>query len=607
MGPGLSLKLLDRALLILAILQAALVVWFFPGPFGADAHAVYLPIARALNEGAGLHGFAPLAQGELRLPGHPSLLAAAAGLTGDLRAATELLNVLALSGTGLLVHLGVRQAGAAEPWPGLAALLALLEPNLVLAGGKALPDAVAVGLICAVVACLLAERRRTGWRAAGWVALAAVIAALAMQVRLNLVALLPAGLVFLFAQRRPGRWLRTPLFLLVWALPLLLLLPLARALAEIEIGFPHGSIERGIVAGQRGLSGSPGWPQMLSAAWHGVLDLPTRLLASVSAPWVALGVVALPAGLWRRPRDPTRLIAFLVFFGMAAALVPIHFEARYYTFAAPLLVGASAVTLDGLLRGPWGRVLVPVVGALTIAQLSSQVAELRGPLAERRRTELAARELCAFLDRERGDEPSLMVAATDRLRLYSRFNDCETSVRRPQRIFLAADVHLLSPLPFRIWEGASPAPNKALVAAEELRFGPWRVQRVAPEEPSSSSALGPPSTAPPVRSLDWTRALPWNAAKACRSEWLEAPSGRYRLVAELHSSGDVAARLGVDLGSQRLMLYGALGTRHERVVEIPRGARIRIGLCPLTAYKSGQLRVGLSLHPLEEPHPAPAP
>lgn len=45
----------------------------------------------------------------MKLPGHASLLAAAAGLTGDLRHATTLLNALALVATGL-DHLLVARA-----------------------------------------------------------------------------------------------------------------------------------------------------------------------------------------------------------------------------------------------------------------------------------------------------------------------------------------------------------------------------------------------------------------------------------------------------------------------------------------------------------------
>lgn len=597
---------LDRLLLSLALLGSALLVWFYPGPFGADAHAVYLPIARALNEGAGWVGFAPLVQGSLRLPGHSALLAGAAWLTGDLRAGVALLNTLAMGAIAGFVYSGVRRAGAASPWPGAAAGLAVLQPNLVEAGGKALPDAVGVGLVLLCGALLLAERRTSGWRAAAFVVLAGLVAAFATQVRLNLIVLIPCGLVFLLAQRRSGRWLRTPLFLLVCGLPFLLLVPLARALAEIEIVFPHGSFERGITAGHRELSGPPGLPQMISATLQGFVSIPERLFATVDAPWVVLGAFSLAVGLYRRWRDPVRLLALLLFSSMVLALVPIHFEARYYTFAGPFLVGAAVVGLDAFLRGPWSRSLAPLAWGLVLTVVAHDVASARRQVTERRATELAARALCLHIDRTRGEDPAIFVATTDRMRLYSRFNDCETSVRAPQRTFLVSEHLVLHPLPFRLPEGAKPVLNRALVREEELRFGPWRMERIVPEYPSPKLVAEASTPGPKVFSLEWARELPWSPPKACRSEWMQVPPGPHRLVVEIHSRGNVAGRLGIVLGTTKLALYGAHGTRHERMVEVPPHGRIALRFCPVTAYKSGRIDLRLSLHQRPE-LPAPAP
>jgi hypothetical protein len=520
---------------ILAVVQGETVA--------GDPLGVYFPVVKGLRSGSGLDAFAPLWRGVARMPGHPLILWAASFLSSDLQGAGAIVGI----GCGAIVLLCealiLRRMNAGIVETCAALLLTGAHPLFASATADALPDMPACAAVLASSVLLLdhgSDRRRA--------LLAGLFAGVATLVRLNLIALALAGPLILRRERRS-----TLLFVAGFVLGLSPLVPITAHLHARGIEVPAFYVDREIL----GLTGpkEPPLTTLLHTLARGLGSLVTNVLDASGWPLAALGSVAIAAGAINdRPGARTAAVLLVA---LIAALVPIHFEARYYLWCVPAFAAGAIIAVRAVLEriGLKRSLALGLIATIALLVTAELLARDRSESYAKHEVRAEERTLCAAIIARLPPDTTAIAGTTKGAYRWSLLRDCPSPHVGPPAFELVEAEADDAGLSFWIAPQSEPAPK----GATEIARGKNQVAYVLTATIASATS----TSARELLTDPWTVELPRRPDRASSARAFGLAPGHPTIVVKMESTPPFAARL--TLNGRNLWCAGGSCTRIARI------------------------------------------
>jgi dolichyl-phosphate-mannose-protein mannosyltransferase len=556
-----------------------------PIAISGDPYGIFFPVVQGIVRGHGLSSFAPLWRGPLKMPGWPILISVFGVFEDDLIAAAQMAGALCAMVTLAVMAWALKRTGASAIEIIVAAALAATSPVFARAAMEPLPDMAACAALALTAYFLIRgletppSAARSDRPASKLLFFAGASAGAAVLFRVNALALYPAGLVAIAVHERATRWRRVLAFSAGFiAAGLVGATPTIALFATRGIVVPHLFI-RYI---DNNIGEASGFDSFVKICEHGLKETVFRVRWAMQWPIAAIGVAGMTVAIVRK-RQLESIVAAAILFFMLGVLVPIHFEARYYVYAIPILAAAFVATYAAAVR----RFHVPSAIAIgLVATIGSASALHQG----RRSLRLARREVKAdapfralcdrLIEAERKKGRPVMIGISPVFYTFERLRMCPTPRARPEPVVVVPAGPDDAGIDFWLaretaspsaWAPVASAGDRTLFERTAENQGYWRWIGSARTSSRSQNLL----------EEAWRLRAPVRPSESCERRVVDPPPGDYRAAIAIAAEPPLTGRLTLRSGAHQRTVWGT-GESSLPVdgdIEVVAGQKLELTFC----------------------------